>query len=78
MGKDYIDAFRAIYADLAQRHDVVFYPFFLDGAALNPELMQPDGIHPNAAGIKVIVENMLPKVEELLAKVEAEGEVHAN
>jgi acyl-CoA thioesterase I len=70
MGKDYIDAFRAIYADLAQRYGVVFYPFFLDGAALHDDLLQGDGIHPNAEGVAVIVERMLPKVDELLAKVE--------
>ena len=69
MGKDYVEAFRAIYEDLAERYDVIFYPFFLDGVALNDGLMQGDGIHPNAKGVKVIVENMLPKVEELLAEV---------
>jgi acyl-CoA thioesterase-1 len=71
MGKDYVEAFAAIYRDLAERYDVVFYPFFLDGAALNVGLMQADGIHPNAKGVARIVENILPKVEELLAEVEA-------
>jgi acyl-CoA thioesterase I len=71
MGKDYVDAFRAVYADLAQRCELIFYPFFLDGAALNDELMQTDGIHPNAKGVAVIVKNIMPKVDELLAKVEA-------
>ena len=71
MGKDYVDAFRALYADLAARYGVIFYPFFLDGAALTDGLMQADAIHPNAKGVAVIVENMLPKVEELLAKVAA-------
>jgi acyl-CoA thioesterase-1 len=71
MGKDYVDQFRAVFADLAARYDVVFYPFFLDGAALNDELMQADGIHPNAKGVAVIVDRIMPKVDELLAKVEA-------
>ena len=71
MGKEYVDQFRAIYADLAQRHDLIFYPFFLDGAVLNDGLMQSDGIHPNAKGVAVIVENILPKVEELLKLVDA-------
>jgi acyl-CoA thioesterase-1 len=71
MGKDYVEAFRGIYADLAAGNDVVFYPFFLDGVALNDALMQEDGIHPNAQGVKVIVEKIMPKVEELLARVEA-------
>lgn len=73
MGEEYVDAFRALYADLAKRYDVVFYPFFLDGVALHDSLLQEDGIHPNAEGVKVIVENMLPKVEELLAKVKAKN-----
>ncbi len=69
MGKDYVDAFRAIYPDLAERYGLIFYPFFLDGVALNDGLLQEDGIHPNAKGVAVIVENMLPKVDELLAQV---------
>ena len=71
MGKDYVEEFRALYADLAARYSVIFYPFFLDGVALNDDLIQADGIHPNAKGVAAIVENMLPKVEELLAKVRA-------
>jgi acyl-CoA thioesterase-1 len=71
MGKDYVDQFRAIFADLAQRYNVIFYPFFLEGVALNEELMQPDGLHPNAKGVAVIVKNIIPKVDELLAAVEA-------
>ena len=71
MGKDYVEAFAAIYRDLAERYDVIFYPFFLDGAALNDGLMQADGIHPNAKGVARIVEGILPKVEELLAEVAA-------
>ena len=71
MGTDYVDEFRAIYADLAARYGVIFYPFFLEGAALNDSLMQADGIHPNAKGVKVIVANIMPKVEELLAQVKA-------
>ena len=73
MGKDYVEAFAAIYPELAERYDLVFYPFFLDGAALNVGLMQADGIHPNAKGVARIVEGILPKVEELLAKVEAKN-----
>jgi len=69
MGRDYVERFDAIYPDLAKRHDVVFHPFFLKGVARKPKLNQSDGIHPNAKGVRVIVENMLPKVEELLARV---------
>jgi acyl-CoA thioesterase-1 len=73
MGKVYVDQFRAIFADLAQRYDVIFYPFFLEGAALNDDLMQADGMHPNAKGVAVIVENIMPKVDELLARVKAKN-----
>jgi acyl-CoA thioesterase I len=74
MGKDYVDQFRAIFADLASRYDVIFYPFFLEGAALNDELMQADGMHPNAKGVAAIVENIMPKVDELLAQVAAKDQ----
>jgi acyl-CoA thioesterase I len=67
LGKDYVTAFGAIYPALAAQYDVLLYPFFLEGAALNAELMQRDGIHPNAEGVGVIVDNILPQVEALLA-----------
>ncbi|MGD8354070.1 MAG: arylesterase [Methyloceanibacter sp.] len=67
LGKEYVTAFGAIYPALAAQYDVLLYPFFLEGAALNAELMQRDGIHPNAGGVGVIVDNILPHVETLLA-----------
>jgi acyl-CoA thioesterase-1 len=70
MGKDYVEAFGAIYPDLAAEYDVLLYPFFLDGAALNDGLMQKDGIHPNGKGVAKIVENIMPKVEALLAQAQ--------
>lgn len=70
MGAAYVEAFGAIYPELAAQYDVLLYPFFLDGAALNDGLMQKDGIHPNGKGVAKIVENMLPKVEELLAQAD--------
>jgi acyl-CoA thioesterase-1 len=69
MGKDYVESFGAIYPALAKDYDAILYPFFLDGVALDPSLMQSDGLHPNAKGVAKIVEAMLPKVEELLARV---------
>lgn len=68
MGPDYSREFDVIYPALASTHPVVFYPFFLDGVAADPKLNQGDGIHPNAAGVDVIVGRILPKVEELIAK----------
>ena len=60
LGRAYGDAFRQVYEDLAQEHGIAFYPFFLDGAVLQDGLMQPDGIHPNARGVEVIVERITP------------------
>ena len=59
---------KRIYPDLAAKYDVLLYPFFLDGVAADLELLQHDGLHPNAAGVDVIVARILPKVEELIAR----------
>lgn len=66
MGKNYSDAFDLIYPRLAEKHHIPLYPFFLDGVALNPDLNQPDGIHPNAAGVSVVVDRMLPYVRSAI------------
>lgn len=71
LGADYAREFDAIYPALASSHGVVFYPFFLDGVATDVKLNQHDGMHPNAAGVDVIVERMLPQVEELVAAARA-------
>jgi acyl-CoA thioesterase-1 len=73
MGKDYVEAFSALYRDLAARYNLVFYPFFLDGVAFDETLTLDDGMHPNAQGVARIVKGIMPKVEELLARVAAKG-----
>ncbi len=70
-GKDYEDRFGTMYADLAEKHGALLYPFFLDGVALNPALNLPDGLHPTGEGVGVIVEKILPEVEALIRRVEA-------
>ncbi len=67
-GADYADEFDKIYRRLVTRHNVLFYPFFLDGVALQPEMNLADGMHPNQAGIEYIAKKMLPQVKALLAK----------
>lgn len=62
LGRDYTKAFSKVYQDLTERHAIPLYPFFLDGVAAKPSLNQPDQIHPNAAGVQVIVERILPTV----------------
>jgi acyl-CoA thioesterase-1 len=71
LGRDYATRFNAIYSDLAAVSDVTFYPFFLDGIVGDRKLNQSDGLHPTAAGVAVIVTRILPRVEDLLARVRA-------
>ena len=71
LGADYAAEFDAIYPALAAEFDALLYPFFLDGVALDPALNQPDGIHPNAAGVAVVVGRILPTVEMLLDRATA-------
>jgi acyl-CoA thioesterase I len=71
LGDDYANRFDRIFPELAAKHDVILYPFFLAGIALDPKLNLRDGIHPNAAGIDVIAERILPAVEELIGRVKA-------
>jgi acyl-CoA thioesterase-1 len=68
LGADYVRQFDAIYPRLAKQYDVLFYPFFLDGVALNPKLNQADGMHPNPAGVKIVVARMLPSVKKLVGR----------
>ena len=65
-GRDYKQAFDAIYPKLAAKWKVPLYPFLLDGVALDEKLNQGDGLHPNAAGVMVMVGRMAPMVEALL------------
>jgi acyl-CoA thioesterase-1 len=68
LGADYVRQFDTIYPRMAKDYNVLFYPFILDGVALNPKLNQADGMHPNPAGVKVIVARILPLVKTLVAK----------
>jgi len=70
LGKDYETAFNAVFPAVAARHHVPLYPFLLDGVVADPALNQADGIHPNAAGVKVIVERMLPSVLEAIRQLD--------
>jgi acyl-CoA thioesterase-1 len=65
MGPDYEARFNAIFPRLAQKHGVLFYPFFLSGVAGDATLNQPDGMHPNPKGVEVIVRAILPVVKQL-------------
>jgi acyl-CoA thioesterase-1 len=69
LGADYARKFDSIYPDLAAKHGVVLYPFFLEGVVGDRSLNLPDGIHPTARGVEVIVERILPTVETFLARL---------
>ena len=71
LGAEYGARFNAIYPRLAKKHDVLLYPFFLDGVAQVPKLNLADGIHPNREGVETIVKGILPDVERLIARVES-------
>ncbi|MGE0241758.1 MAG: arylesterase, partial [Parvibaculaceae bacterium] len=66
LGADYGKKFDAVFPRLAEKHGVLFYPFFLDGVAAEPALNQPDGLHPNSKGVDMIVQRILPITEDLL------------
>jgi acyl-CoA thioesterase-1 len=68
-GPEYEAKFNAIYPKLARQYNVLLYPFVLDGVALNPKLNQKDGIHPNPAGVKIVVGKLMPDVLKLVAEV---------
>lgn len=69
LGPEYARAFDPIYPRLAKQFGTLFYPFMLDGVAMNPKLNQADGIHPNPAGVKIIVARILPLVKQLVLQV---------
>jgi acyl-CoA thioesterase-1 len=69
LGADYGQAFERIYPELAAKYGTLLYPFFLDGVAGDLKLVQQDGLHPNAIGVGIIVERILPKILQLIDQV---------
>jgi acyl-CoA thioesterase-1 len=70
MGPQYEAEFRAVFDALGKRPGVIYDPFFLAGVAEVPALTQPDGLHPNAAGVRRVVARILPEVERLIAEAQ--------
>jgi len=66
MGADYEARFNAIYGELAKKHGIPLYPFFLDGVVLDSNLKLEDGMHPNGAGTRVMAERFFPIFETFL------------
>jgi acyl-CoA thioesterase-1 len=71
-GAEYATQFNTIFPDLARTYDVPLYPFFLEGVAADTKLNQADGMHPTAAGIAVIVKNIMPTVESFVREISAQ------
>jgi acyl-CoA thioesterase I len=69
LGAEYGQAFERIYPDLATKYGAALYPFFLDGVAGDLKLLQRDGLHPTAASVDIIVQRILPHVEDLIGRI---------
>lgn len=65
-GPDYAAKFNAVFTDLAAKHQIQLYPFFLDGVTGVPEMVLPDALHPSAQGVREIVRRTLPQIEVFL------------
>lgn len=70
MGQDYQKQFVKTFPDLASKYELQYLPFMLEGVALEKELNQPDGIHPNAKGTKLMTENIYKELKPMLKKKE--------
>jgi acyl-CoA thioesterase I len=68
-GERYTTGFYNIYSELAQAHKLTLVPFLLDQVALNPALMQADGMHPNEQGQPLLLDNVWPKLEPMLRAI---------
>ena len=68
-GDDYVSAFGQMFADLAAKNGATLVPYLLKGVAGDPSLNGPDGIHPNAAGQKILAENVWRVLEPVAHEV---------
>ena len=67
LGRGYARDFDAVFADIAKARGVALYPDLLAGVGRDPALNQPDGIHPNAKGVRIIARRLAPVVAKVLA-----------
>ncbi len=68
LGPEYEKEYRKVFDALGRRPGVIYDPFFLQGVAEVPSLTQPDGLHPNAAGVRAVVAHVLPDVQKVIAE----------
>jgi len=67
-GERYIEIFENVFREVAEEHEIPWIEFFMEGVALNEDLMQGDGIHPNAAAQSILLDNAWPMISETLAQ----------
>jgi acyl-CoA thioesterase I len=67
LGRAYTSSFQTIYTSVAKQEGVTLIPFFLDGVAGRPELNQADGVHPNAAGARLVADNVWRVLKPIVA-----------
>ena len=67
-GPKYAEAFSRSYLQLSIKHKTALVPFMLENIAAKPHLIQDDGLHPNALGQPLVLENIWPKLQPLLKK----------
>ncbi len=67
-GSAYLEQFESMYPDLASEFETMLVPFFMDGVALKPDLLQADNIHPNENGQPVLLDNVWKVLEPALAR----------
>jgi acyl-CoA thioesterase-1 len=73
LGREYTDAFSAVYPSVARKHGIILIPFFLQGVAGEPALNQADGIHPTAEGYGIVVKTVYPYVLQAIEKKRQES-----
>lgn len=67
-GREYAEKYNNVFVELAGTYALFLQPAIMEGVSGNPQMLQSDGIHPNALGVDVIVSNVLPMVEQILKK----------
>lgn len=70
LGGDYAERFNPLYKRLADKHGLLLYPFVLDGVVTQASLQLEDGMHPNAKGVGVMAERMLPLVKQFIETIQ--------
>ena len=70
-GEDYTEEFSGMYGRLAKELEAPLIPFLLEGVATHPDLNQGDGLHPNAAGYQIVVQNVWKTLKPILLNLAA-------